>query len=380
MKHLIIFNITLFSLLIFISCEKDNTNINEQENNTAEKLPLLSSGNKIGTIIGFNPSNPPATEDSINDRWNEAINAGMPVGRLQIDWMELEPQPGIYNKTALKNKLSELNDQNLQTFLLISAYDSNGPELPTDLDGLKMDNPVVIERFKKLMDWVIPMLVEYNGYIISITNEADNHFGEEPNLHVEILNFLKSVKRHVHSINNKMAVTVTIAEGSLDTDKPGITQIIEHCDVACWNFYGAKEIPQTPYYKPQTENEIIHDIQRMLDISGDKNIVIQELGMWSGSDILNSSEEIQEKFFEVFFQQMEQEERIRSACVFQLVDWSPEVTDLFLQAFEDEELPQEFIDAFAESLETIGLINYSNGERKMAWKTFTKWIRKYSKE
>ena len=103
------------------------------------------------------------------------------------------------------------------------------------------------------MDWVIPMLAEYEGYMISIANEADNKFNDEPQLPQQILKFLTEIKNHVHRINKKMAVTVTIAEGSLDDGRPGITELLDECDVACWNFYGAKSQFTSPYAIIQSE-------------------------------------------------------------------------------------------------------------------------------
>jgi hypothetical protein len=106
-------------------------------------------------------------------------------------------------------------------------------------------------------------------------------------------------------------------------------------------------------------------------------MVIQELGMHSGNTVLNSSEEIQRIFFETFFQEMNKNEQINVAYVFQLVDWSPELTDLYIKIFEDEGLPQDYIDAFSESLETIGLIQYSDGKSKPAWTEFTYWLNEF---
>jgi len=164
----------------------------------------------------------------------------------------------------------------------------------------------------------------------------------------------------------------------LDEDKPGIYDILAECDVACFNFYGAKSQFTPPlYYVAQTENEIKSDIQRMLNVSGEKNIVIQELGMYSGNTTLNSSQETQRKFFEVFFSEMKKEERIKAAFNFQLVDWSPEVTEIFSEMLAEEGMPQEFIDQFAESLETIGLINYNTGTRKKAWDEFLFWLTEF---
>ncbi len=363
----------LLNLLCFTACEEDEV-MNPVIDSAAGELPLLNGDNKIGMIIGFNPSNPAATNDSIQARWQEALEAGMSVGRLQIDWTELEPAPNTYDKKALEERLIDYHNQNLQTFLLISAYDSEGPVIPADLQRLSFDDPILINRFRSLMDWVIPMLVQYGGYLISISNEPDNAFNDEPQLPQQILRFLKDVKSHIHGINDQMAVTVTIAEGSLDDGRLGIPEIINECDVACWNFYGSKFQFFDPYYSAQTENEIKSDIQRMLAVSGEKKMVIQELGMYSGNTTLDGSEEIQRNFFEVFFREMEQQERIKAAYNFQLVDWSPEVTEQYVEAFEEEGIPQEFIGQLSESLETVGLINYSDGRSKSAWNEFIFWV------
>mgnify|MGYP006293190411 CR=1 FL=1 len=375
------FYFVLITALFFLTaCEKDENPVSPHIDSIAGELPLLTGDNRIGTIQGFNPSNPPETADSMAARWDDAINAGMSVCRLQIDWPELEPAPNRFDQVNFEQRLMEMSTQGLQPFLLISAYDSHGPVVPDDLIGKDIDDPELVQRFKNLMDWVIPLLVEYDGFLISVSNEADNSFGEVPDLNNQILNFLRDVKDHIHGINENIAVTVTLAEDSLDEDKPGIVDILAASDVACWNFYGAKSQFSNPdpfYYVAQTENEIKSDIQRMLNISGEKNIVIQELGMYSGDTTLNSSQEIQRKFFEVFFTEMKKNDRIKVAYNFQLVDWSPEVTEIFVQTLEEEGMSQDFIVQFSESLETIGLINFNNGVRKKAWDEFVLWLTEF---
>ena len=225
------------------------------------------------------------------------------------------------------------------------------------------------------MDWVIPMLAENDGYAISISNEADNIFADLPDLPGQLLTFLNESRSHVRSIDDRVSVTITFAEGSLKRNFPGTDALIAACDVASFNFYGSEGTDSSPFNRTLTPAEIRSDIQQMLQIAGDKPILIQELGMHSGSDILESDEEIQRQFFEVFYTEMQKEERIRAAYVFQLVDWSPALTASFVQLLEG--LPQEFIDGFEESLNTIGLINYSNGQRKEAWGEFIKWVAEF---
>jgi hypothetical protein len=368
-----------FSALFFLpsGCAIGEEGTNHQSAPAAE-LPLLAEGQFPGMIIGFNPSNPPETADSIEARWQEALQAGMSVGRLQIDWDELEPSQGVYDTDALEERLREYRRDDLQTFLLISVYDSGGPVLPEYLEGLSLDDPELIRRFQNLMDWVIPMLIDYGGYLISVANEADNSFGDIPGVHEEVLTFLKEARRYIRGIDDRMAVTATIAEGNIGIGKPGVQALIDESDTACFNFYGSKAAVEFPYYEPQSESEIRGDIERMLEVSGSKQVVIQELGMWSGSNLLPSNEEIQRRFFEVFFEEMEKRQRIRAAYVFQLVDWSPEASAVFEKILSAEGVSEDFIDVFTETLETIGLIRYEDGRPRPAWYEFLRRLKHLS--
>lgn len=79
-------------------------------------LPLLATGNHLGLIIGFNASHPVATEQSITQHWHQAINAGMRSGRVQMDWLALEPQPGVYHLQELTSQLKWLSDAGSSPF------------------------------------------------------------------------------------------------------------------------------------------------------------------------------------------------------------------------------------------------------------------------
>ncbi len=381
-------------LAVFIAlvsgCMSNGANAPNQPDNTiARELPLLRGNNRIGAIEGFNPDNPEETMAAMAARWQEAVDAGMSVARLQIDWPELEPAKNSFDKAALESRLEEMKDQGLQTFLLISAFDAGEAVVPEDLEETSFDDPEFIQRFKNVMDWVIPLLVEYDGYLISISNEAEDSFGEVSDLHNEILTFLLEVKNHIHQLDERMAVTVTFSEGSLGTDKPGIDEILAACDVASFNFYGGDfRGDGSPYYAANSEDQIISDIRRMLRASGDKNIVIQELGMWSGytedypdsypeETYLNSSEETQRRFFEIFFGEMQNHDRMRAAYVFQMVDWSPDTTQIFSDLLEEEDLDTAFINQFAETLNTMGLLRYHDGTEKAAWDEFIEWVEEF---
>lgn len=366
----------IFLWIVFIlsigACDQDKIDVDTTS--IAENLPLLNKVNAVGTIIGFNSYHSIATEDSINARWNDAVQAGMSIARLQIDWPDLEPFENTYAKDLLRQELEKLSNQKLQVFLTITAYDSDGPVIPAYLDHLAIDHQMLIQRFNRLMDWVIPLLVEHNGWVISIANEPDNDFPDHPEVAEKILTFLIAVKSHIHQIEPKMAVTVTMAEGGLDAGLAGMKEIVNASDVASFNFYGSNSDKADA---PQTAEKIRTEIRDMLNFTGEKRVIFQELGMHSDSQLLNSSEEIQRMFFTTVFQEMQKEPRLRAAMVFQMVDWSEETISILNQDF-GQEVPQWFIDQFSASLASIGLIYFENGQRKKAWNEFIKWVKQFN--
>jgi len=375
MKNILRYLLLFFTFFLIGSCNNSEAN-SQLFVNTAHELPLLNTGKHIGTIIGFNASNPAQTQDSIQNRWDEALDKGMSIGRVQTDWVELEPQPNVFDKEALREKLEALSNKNLQVFLTLTAIDSDEAMPPSDLAGKPFDDAELIDRFKKLMDWVIPMLIEHNGFLIAITNEADNAFEEFPEMIPQTVTFVKESRKYIHSIDSRIAVTATIAEGSLDNEVPGLAEVLKECDVASFNFYG-----QDNGGAVQDVAKVNQEIDELIAFVGDKLLVIQELGFSSGyedgTSIMESSSEKQGIFFDAFFQRMQSEPQLRAAVVFQLVDWSPDTTDLFMEAFENAGLPEEFLFAFRESLRTVGLIRYEDGSQKPAWNEFLNWIENF---
>ena len=365
------FKSMLFILFfIGVACNKQNPEITS----TGGALNYLSKPHNIGMIIGFNFDNSSATTDSINTCWGEAISAGMSAGRLQIDWPDIETSEGVYNKALVEDLLGNYHALGLQTHVLISAYDSEGPDVPAYLEGLDFDDVRIINSFKNLMDWVIPIIENNGGYAISVANEPDNAFQDNKKLVNQVLNFFETVRNHIHEINENIGVSITMNTVNLEHSKSDMKKIMNEVDYGCFNLYGAGLFPlDAPYSKERNEA----NIQEMLDFAGLKLIVIQELGMHSDTDLLNSSEEIQRDFFTTFFTIMENEERIKAAYIFQMVDWSPGTAAIISEAYEAD-TPQWFIDQYGRVLETLGMIDFETGERKLAWNEIIHWIEKFN--
>ena len=156
--------------------------------------------------------------------------------------------------------------------------------------------------------------------------------------------------------------------------------LLEQSDVASFTYYGLD-----PGYYADDPAKVNQEIDQMLSAAGDKFVVLQEIGGSGGYENNPSSMDAsltkQQQFLENAFAKMESEPRLRVATVFQLVDWEPALVDSFYtQFFIQEGLPLDFIDRFAESIKTTGLIRYQDGSPRPSWNTFIRWMEIFNEQ
>lgn len=340
-------------------------------------------------IRGFNATQSPQTSTNMDARWSEAITTGMSVGRIQVDWSELEPQAGQYDKQFLDAALAAMQADGLQVFVLLSTIDSEGFTLPPDLvdpassqllaNGMALDDPVILDRFRNLLDWVVPMIVSRGGWVLSVGNEPGNMLADNPSAEQGFVNFLAAARTHAHTINPNLAITMTLAQGWVEKGSNSHLAFLAQSDVASFNYYAA----DSDFFFDNNPATVNQEIDQMLNVAGDKLLILQELGAAGGYESkpsrMNATLAGQQQFFETVFAKMQSEPGFRVAVVFQLVDWDPVLVDtLFTQPLMNEGVPQGFIDRLAESLETTGLIRYADGSSRPAWDSFIQWIVRFN--
>jgi hypothetical protein len=351
-------------------------------------LALLPGGNYLGMIVGFNATHPIATATAIDVRWREALTKGMKIGRIQLDWVDLEPRAGTYEKDELRERLQLLADDNLAPFLSVIGIEGD-EAFPADLapriksGELAFDSPEVIDRYARLMAWVIPMLVEHRGWAIAVGNEPGNFIetlapAAREAVTGQAIRFVEAARTTIHGIEARMAVTITVSEGlnpievqeGVDLEVPFLAAV----DFASYNFYGFRL--EGNNIRTETDPARIRArIDAMMTKAGDRPVVVQELGAHAGPDtgtsLTGASPATQQEFFETVFAELENRPRFRAAFVFQLVDWDPDLVDEYYSGpFRAEGVPEPFIRQYAESLETVGLLRFADGSPRPAWNTF----------
>ncbi|MEL7531823.1 MAG: hypothetical protein AAFN10_10970, partial [Bacteroidota bacterium] len=306
-----------------------------------------------------------------------AILKGMKIARIQVDWSELEPRPGEYELSELEAQLQANHAAGRETMLTLSSLDSDAYTIPEDLLGEAFSGAVLLDRYKALMDRIVPMMSNNSGWLITIANEPDTHFEEDPDLWKEVRDMVREMRVYIHQLDPNMAVSITLTEGGFAAGVKGIRPIVKECDLICFNYYG-----QGLMGALDSPDEVRADLDEIFNAFPAMNLVIQELGCSagyeSGSNMEGANLENQRLFFETVFEYMEQQPRFRAAVVFQLVDWSPATSGIFRQDLLDGGVDEDFVNVFLESLETLGLIRFSDGSPKPAWNEFLKWVERFA--
>lgn len=339
-----------------------------------DPMPLLDPGPHLGMIIGFEEA-APGTETQVQGHWDGALSAGMDIGRIQVDWAELEPAPGTYDLVDFTSMLEALAADDVQIMVTLSTIDSLEYTVPADLSdpedplalagGVAFDDPLVTDRFAGLLDQVIPLVKRHGGFLITVGNEPDNGFEDRPGFAAEVAGFTAAARAHAATVDPDVTISMTLTYASIDTYDVS-QQIFDEIDVVTLNMYCQGDDGNV-----QDPAMLGPRLAAALDAVGDKPLVFQELGCPAGwEDVptaIDGNLEKQRGFFEAFAVQMQAQPRLRAAYVFQMLDWSPALRDIFAQALIDAGFDQATIDLFTESLGTIGLCRWDDATCRPAW-------------
>ena len=356
---------------------------------SASGFPLLPAGQHLGYIEGFNPDNPPGLRAAMDRAFGDALKDGMKVARVQLDWPDLESAPGHYDEAKLLERLRSARDNSLAVCLLVCTADTDGLTYPGDLldkggkrlaGGMKPDDPLIVARFNKLLDWLIPIARKNGVYCLSVGNEPDTHDKDDPAFMPHFLKFVSAVREHAHAIDPDIAITYTsTCDPVLQSGRPYGKDIADAVDVLCFNLYAFGKSDGLDLKRTE---EVLDG---MLALARGKPVQIQELGC---SSLLNpgpdwkfhkSSPEMQRQFFSWAFHKIKSTRQIRAAYVFQLVEHSPRIDRFYRDAFGTG-MSADWTDNLCAWLKGLGLIGFETAEPKPAWQEFLAALKSNAQE
>eukprot|EP00011_Vannellida_sp_DIVA3-517-6-12_P007685 CAMPEP_0114628094 /NCGR_PEP_ID=MMETSP0168-20121206/12638_1 /TAXON_ID=95228 ORGANISM="Vannella sp., Strain DIVA3 517/6/12" /NCGR_SAMPLE_ID=MMETSP0168 /ASSEMBLY_ACC=CAM_ASM_000044 /LENGTH=413 /DNA_ID=CAMNT_0001839455 /DNA_START=1 /DNA_END=1242 /DNA_ORIENTATION=- len=334
-------------------------------------MPLLSSSvssNHWGYIAGFDLLNA-GQQQALDDMQSDARAAGMDVERIFTTWAELNPEDGVYDLNEFEEQLQANFNAGSKTYVSVTTIDSSGvDDVP---DRFKDDNSgtglstswssdEMLGDYNALMDRVIPLCEQYDGFVLSVANEPQFYFEDFDADEDDFLNFYSEVTDHIHSLSNNVAVSITLANHELTSDLN--TQMLGISDVISLNLYGV--ITNDP-------EDWITPIEQAEALVSPKQIIFQEMGLSSDSE--GSTVSLQATYISTLSTKLQTSAQLRVLFWFLIHDPAEAFLDASTEGLEEAGLPDEFIVEVRLALSGLGMCTLTDNGcqlKQPTWDTF----------
>ena len=302
-----------------------------------------------------------------------AKSVGIRFIELPQQWDDVAQANGKF-----KSPFLEMANQVYPTFktsvvLSLNPIDTSSLRVPKHLANRRMDDPKVIESFKKFVDFTLNGLDKTEITAISIGNEVDAYLGYDENRWKQYKNFFVAIRRHIQSQprTKDVPVGVKITWSALVQTHIDLARVVnQYADAVMTTYY-----PLNSQFIARPPHTISSDLKQLIDLAEPKKVFLLETGYPSGK--ANGSSQTQQALFvdEMFKAWDRYQESI------------PLVNFIWLYDMSDDEVKQ-LVDyyavktpSFQSFLATLGLHNHE-GTAKAAFRTLQKnvkqrgWVKK----
>jgi len=310
-------------------------------------------------VLGIDVTVP---EDNDFDRaFQRAFRTGAREAGLTLNWADLETAPGVFHPDPNWLQIANLfyPPQGERVSLILKPIDVNQLRMPPDLAGKAFDDPVVIQRFDGLLDWVFTQIPDLDLTCLSIGNEVDIFLGTDPVLWSQYRNFFQAVSAHARTLRAGMPVGVKATFGGwTGTSQAQLQALNASSDVILVTYY-----PLFPDFTVRPPKVVSSDFDALLAAVPPRPVFFLEAG-YPSSAVCNSSEEKQARFVAQAFRAWDAH---RSRIKILSFTWLHDLSQADADAFASEFGIQDPI--FIEYLRTLGLRTWpAGGQPKKAFR------------
>lgn len=360
------FVIHLLSIIVFTSLLFAMTGCAEEENPAEnEQLPLLPAGQHAAVAY---PEAYPAAQPVLNAAYQECLIAGSDCGALAFKWSDLETTPGVIDTSDLEAALDIYQTLGLKVYLTLRTIDTNNLTMPSDLvdssnpnllaNGRHFNDPVIVNRFNALLDAVVPLLVNHGGFYLAVGNEVNVYLSLYPAETTPFADFTAKARKYCDMLNPDLAVGANMTFGAVQYPSSCLSPILNVCDVASFTYY-----PLNSDFTVRNPSCVAGDMDTLLDVVGDRPLLLQEVGYPAGYEPTpsnGSTTEKQRQFVENLFAAVKDRPQIRYIGFFMLSDFRTEDLDLLVSYYGVT------VPLFREYLATLG-VRRNDGTEKPAY-------------
>ncbi len=272
-----------------------------------------------------------AEDRDYSKAFNAAKSLGMEAVSLSVNWDDIETSPGVFapkpNYLAIANAFYPSTRVKLDLF--VRPLDTNGFHLPRDLRGKPIDDPYVIDRFVRCMEWVFSQVPDVELSFLAIGNEIDVSMGKDLAAYEHFARFLEAVKTKLKSKWPRLNVgTSATLYGLVGMAKEGLREVNRQADLVIVTYY-----PIDPGVGVKDPSTVRGDFRSLIDTYPGKPIVFSEAGYPSSGE-LKSSEQRQAEFVrEVFSAWDAHAAQVRQVTFYHLTDTGPDAVAYFTRYY-----------------------------------------------
>ncbi len=289
-----------------------------------------------------------------------AKSAGVQVVSLKLNWDEVEKKPGVYESPWPKIANDYYPARKEQVSLRLATLDTDRNRLPSDLRGKPLNDPEVIERFDRLIDWIFNEMPDVRLAELSIGNEIDGVLRDDPVKWGQYTEFFEATSRHARERRADLNVGASITfDGHLKYSQFAAA-INRQADRIMVSYY-----PLTSAFEVRPPEVVHDDFNVICRMYPKRSISFLEAGYPSGSRC-GSSEAKQEQFVRELFAAWDEHPDFIGIVTFVWLHDLPVPSVETLGKYYGVGSP-----AFLDYLSTLGLRTFQNaGADKPAFKSF----------
>ena len=290
----------------------------------------------------------PAEDGDFDAAWQNASTAGVQAFPLSVDWNATElPGP-----VRADDYLVLLNDyyagKNLLVALAIRPIHTNQRVVPGDLAGKRLDDPLVIARFKAFVDFVFSKIPNLKLEVLYIGSEFDEYLGSNQSSWLQYEKFYRAVKTHVKTRKPTLKVGVESSFNGLTIlNRQQLVRLNQFTDVI-----GVSHYPINADGSVQAPVTIQAAFDALVALYPTKPIYFNQLG-YPSSTVLKSSWEKQRQFVSEVFKAWDRHStRVRYVSL----SWQTDLDAAGVAQYADFYGYQNVL--FREFLATLGMRTY----------------------
>ncbi len=249
-----------------------------------------------------------------------AKKAGVEDVGLSLDWPDLETSPGKYDLKWIEIANAYYPAAGVSVTLTIRPLHTNRSRLPADLEGRRLDDPVVIDRFNQLLAHVFQASPKMKISSLSIGSESDIFLGQDKGLWRSFAVFVAKTSARAKELRPGLKVSAEMTYNGLTGPmRAQAAEVNKHADVIAVSHYPLK--PDFSVQQPEVVGRIFDTICKLYP---GRPIYFLQWGYPSSAE-LGSSQELQAKFIRETFKAWDKHSKqIKLVDFTWLHDYSPD--------------------------------------------------------